>query len=588
MTSEVRVATAHSLEAELLRLLARQGRRVPIPVFLGAVMIAALAWGRVPTVYLGAWLLLVALVLTARWLILGRLPALANLSDARRLHICIALSALNGCTHALSLLFFTALPEFQRAIQSLLLVGLCAGSVATTAGYRPVFLAFLLPVMAPLVAQWALMGHGGWIGGATALILALFGAVLIALASDSFRLFRESFEIRLQQASLNAQLKLALSAAEAANRAKTRFLASASHDLRQPVHALSLFAGALAMQPLDDDSRDIARHMGQAIQTLSGQLDALLDVSKLDAGIVQVRPAELELAPFLACVYDEYLPAAQARGLQLTLECDCAPLIVTDEVLLGRLVCNLVDNAIKYTTQGSVSLSLSGQGGQVVMAVVDSGSGIPLAEHDRVFEEFYQIGNSERDQSKGLGLGLSIVRRLADLLRMRLEMVSFPGTGTSFYLVCEQSGQQGTGARPAAAPAAPIPGRHVLVVDDDASVRAGMQALLHGLGAQVTLAGSTAEALAAVVQRCPDMLLVDFRLRDGDNGLATVAALRQLYPALPAILISGDTAPDRLREANSAGLPLLHKPVAADVLRQAMDDAGALPASACHGPDEQR
>ncbi|MES2019587.1 MAG: ATP-binding protein [Pseudomonadota bacterium] len=585
MTSDAGVPTAHSLEAELLRLLARQGRRVPIPVFLAAVMIASMAYGRTSTLGLGAWLLLVALVLAARWLILGRLPTLPGLTDPRRLQIAFALSALNGAIHALSLTFFAALPEFQRAIQSLLLVGLCAGSVATTAGYRSVFLAFLLPVMVPLITLWALASsgvHAGWINGATAVILAIFGAVLIALASDSFRLFRESVEIRLQQVRLNEQLNSALSAAEAANHAKTRFLSSASHDLRQPVHALSLFAAALGMQPLNATSRDIARHMEQALQVLSGQLEALLDVSKLDAGIVQARPAALAAAPFLRRVYDEYLPVAQAKGLLLTVDCSCAPMILTDEVLLGRLVCNLVDNAIKYTAQGTVSLILAGRGGRVVLGVVDTGSGIPLAEHERVFEEFYQLGNPERDQSKGLGLGLSIVRRLADLLRLRLEMVSSPDAGTSFYLVAEAHGQQAGSEAVPVAPPAGVLARHVLVVDDDASVRAGMKALLRGLGTEVDLAGSTAEALAAGRRRRPDLLLVDLRLRDGDSGLATTAALRELYPQLPAILISGDTAPDRLREATGAGLLLLHKPVALDVLRQALSDASVFPPGGHH------
>ncbi|WP_332879562.1 sensor histidine kinase [Massilia sp. S19_KUP03_FR1] len=479
MTSEVMPATtASSLEAELLRLLARQGGRVPIPVFLAALMIAAMAYAYVPSRMLGAWLVLVALVLAFRRNVLVRLQEWPGMSDRRRLVLATLLSALNGCTHAVSLTFFLALPEFQRAVQSLLLVGLCAGAVATTAGYRPVFLAYLVPVMAPLITLWALTrnaAHPNWIDGATAVILAIFSAVLMALASDAFRLFRTSFEIRLQHVRLNEQLNTALAAAEAANRAKTRFLASASHDLRQPVHALSLFAGALSMQPLDPASCDILGHMEQAIGALAGQLEALLDVSKLDAGVVAVRPAELALGPFFARVHQAYLPAAHAKNLQFSSHCEAELTVCTDPVLLDRLVCNLVDNAINYTETGQVDMHLSASHGQVVWVIQDSGIGISAAEQERVFEEFYQVGNSARDRGRGLGLGLAIVRRLATLLQLRLEMVSQPGAGTSFYLVFAlHDAPAGADARPL--PAAPHQADdwHVLVVDDDASVRAGM------------------------------------------------------------------------------------------------------------------
>ena len=586
MISTVGVKTAHSLDAELLGLLARQGRRVPIPVFLAALMNASMVYGRVPALGLGAWLLLVALVLAVRWTILGRLPKAPGLSDVARLRIAIALSGLNGCTQALSLMFFAVLPEVQRAIQSLLLVGLCTGAVATTVGYRPVFLAFLVPVMAPLIAMWALAStssHAGWIDGVTAVILAIFGALLITLANDSFRLFRESFEIRLQQVRLNEQLNIALSAAEAANRAKTRFLASASHDLRQPVHALSLFTAALSMQALSEASRDITCQMEQVLQMLSGQLEALLDISKLDAGIVKARPTALAAAPFLMRVHAEYLPTAQAKGLLFTVDLGCTPTVMTDEVLLGRLVCNLVDNAIKYTEQGTVSLFLTGHDGCIVLGVADTGRGIPLLEQERVFEEFYQLGNAERDQSKGLGLGLSIVRRLADLLRIRLEMVSPPDMGTSFYLVFGQHGQQAGDDPVAGTPPACLPAMHVLVVDDDDTVRCAMKALLQEMGMEVVLAGGTAEAITAARSWRPDVLLVDFRLRGADSGLGTAAALRELHPRLPVILITADTAPARLREAAGAGLLLLHKPVALDILRQALMDVSAISSGAPHG-----
>jgi signal transduction histidine kinase len=274
-------STARSLEEELLALLARQARRIPVPVFLAALMIAALASDHVPGWVLAAWLCLVTVVLVVRWYVLGRLAELTAMPAARRLHIAIVLSGINGVAHGLSLGFFPFLPEFERALQSMVLIGMCAGSVATTAGYMPVLLAYLVPTLVPLSVLWAVspgVAQRGWIESSTAALVALLGVILVALGKDALRLFRESFEIRLQQAELNRQLESALEQAEAANRAKTRFLASASHDLRQPIHTLSLFGAALSMRPLDDVSRDIAEHINTALQVLTSQLDSLLDI----------------------------------------------------------------------------------------------------------------------------------------------------------------------------------------------------------------------------------------------------------------------------------------------------------------------
>lgn len=573
MVTNQQQTVSNTLDEELLRLLARQGRRMPYPVFLAAVMLTWLANDppRLPDRAAGLWLCAVALVLGARTLVLARLPRQAGVSPKRRLRIAIWLSALNGVSHASGLLLFPAPNGFQLAIQSILLVGLCAGSVATTAGYRPVFLAYLLPVMGTLVARWSVdSAHPG--GGAIAAISAIFGAVLVSLAGDAFRLFRESFDIRLQHVKLNEQLRLALAQAETANRAKTRFLASASHDLRQPIHTLSLFAAALAMRPLDAVSRDISGHIDTALANLTGQLDALLDISKLDAGVVASQPGPVALAPFIERLRADFAPIAAAKGLALTVSPASAALY-TDALLLRRIVANLLDNAIKYTDQGTVDLAVVARADQVALLIEDSGRGIAPQEQDRVFEEFYQLDNAERDRTKGLGLGLSIVTRLVDLLGARMEMISAPGRGTSYYLIFPAYHGGAAAGAPAPAPAVnALAGRRVLVVDDEHAIRLGMRALLQGLGAAVILADGLAQAMTAVRGHPPDLMLVDFRLRAGEDGIALVRAVRAACPGLPAILISGDTSPARLREARQAGIPLLHKPVPLALLAQAVAD----------------
>ncbi len=568
---------AKSVDEALLRVLARQARRIPIPVFLVAAMIAAIAADWLPPLAWGGWLALVSLLLAARLVILGRLPALDTLADSQKLRIAVALSAVNGVVHGLSLCFFPFLPEFERAIQSMLLVGLCAGSIATTAGYMPVLVAYLVPVMVPLSVLWLLSpgaADPGWIERGTGGLIALFFAILIAIGRDVFRMFRESFEIRREQAALNRQLQIALEQAEAASRAKTRFLAAASHDLRQPIHTLSLFGAALAMRPLDDRTREISQHMNVALRGLASQFDALLDISKLDAGVVRVNRAPMLLRAFLQRMQAEFGPAARAKGIALSVDCPPHECIDSDRLLFERIVRNVLDNAIKYTDTGQVRVAAVVQEDDIVLTVADSGRGIPAAEHARVFEEFYQLDNPERDRTRGFGLGLAIVKRLADLLQIQTTMTSAPGQGTEFRFVLPRAPAI-AGSGDAREEAFGLQGLHILVVDDEDQVRLGMKALLEGLGCRATLVEGTTPAVAAAKAEKPDIVLADFRLRGDDNGIATVQSIRRLFPAMPAILLSGDTAPDRLREAEEAGIPLLHKPVAVEVLAEAITASGA-------------
>ncbi len=565
--------TEQSLERELVVMLVKEARKVPVPVFITAMMIAALASPYVTPLLWVPWLALVAAMLALRWVVLGRLPGMAHLSGQQQLRIATLLSGMHGALHAFSLSFIAYIPEFERAIQSMLLVAMCTASIATSAGYRPVFLSYMLPIIVPLSVLWAIspgVTDPGWKQVSVALLIAMMGAVLTTLASDAYKLFRNSFNIRLQQVALNEQLRVALEEAETANSAKTRFLASASHDLRQPIHALSLFSSALSMRELDAGSREIAQHMHTALQSLATQLDALLDISKLDAGVVHVNHTQLNLKSLLKCVYEEFAEDASRKGIALQLACSADAYIRSDHLLFTRIIRNLLGNAIKYSDSGRVDLLVESEAGLHRVMVRDTGQGIAVEEQARVFEEFYQIDNPQRDRTQGLGLGLAIVKRLTALLDIDMQMHSADGEGTTFILTMPSV--QPLEHKPGNAALAPasFDDLHVLVVDDEAEVAVGMQVLLSSMGCSVVTADCTRRAVAAARERKPDIMLVDFRLRGKDNGITTVRTIQFLYPKLPAILISGDTAPDRLREAEEACIELLHKPVAVDVLKQAI------------------
>ncbi len=573
-----RLAEQTSVDLELLRLIAKQGRRVPYPVGLAALAMALMSMNVVPAAVALGWLAAVYVVLALRWWLLGALPDMHERPLAQRLNWAVGLSLLNGLTFSVSLGAAPWLSDFQRLVQTIVLLGLCAGAVATTAGHRRVFHAFLWPVTIASALAWGLGHHSAddrWLDWVLSGLIVFFGLILMSLARDTYRVFAESVLIRQQQVKNNQQLRQALAQAESAMAAKTRFLASASHDLRQPMHTLSLFGAALAKRPLDNEGRLIVTQMNLAMQSLSSQMDALLDISKLDAQVVPVNNQVFALQPWLARLQREFQPAAHRKQLLLRLDCPPEACVESDPVLLERVVRNLIDNAIKYTQRGEVSIEVSrGQDeGLWRLSVRDTGMGIPEHEQSRVFDEFYQVGNPERDRAKGLGLGLSIVNRLVDLLDLHLALRSAPGQGSNFML--NVTAADPSEIRPGEAPrhGPSLPPIRVLVIDDEEPVRVAMQALLSAHGCQVLLAGSTREGLLKSMGQQPDLLLTDFRLRGGEDGISAVRSIRSAFPGLPALIVSGDTAPERLREAHDAGLTLLHKPVTEEQLINAMQAA---------------
>jgi len=312
------LAPAATWQEELLRVLLRQSQRVILPNLLTSLVVVGMAFGRLPTPLLAGWLVIVVAAHAIRRITLGWLVRAERLEFATRLRIAAVLSGLVGISHGLSAGFFPFLPSVERALVSLWLVAACAASVVSTVGYLPVFLAYIVPILSPVIAMWALgpgIAEHRWIESATAALVLMLGGLLVTYAKDSFRLFRESFEIRLQRLELNRRLEAALHEAELANRAKTRFLASASHDLRQPAHTASLFAAALSMRALDAESREIVQHLNSAVQALATQLDALLDISKLDAGVVRPSRAPLRLGALLERMQREFAP--RRRGARL-------------------------------------------------------------------------------------------------------------------------------------------------------------------------------------------------------------------------------------------------------------------------------
>ena len=572
------VRLAH-LRRQQLNLLAKQATRSPFVIAIVSAVLAYIVSGRAPLYLVGLWgVVLIALLFVRRAYALHQLdspPADVQRSLAHMVWFAFAAGLITGSAAPL---FFPALPPEGRALLTMILVCWTAGGVSTAAAYARAFYAYVAPALLPLVLLWMMAGVPQEI--AVAVLILLFGLIQVFFVRDNERVVRESFVIRYENERLLEALErerqevlLARDRAEEANRAKSQFLAAASHDLRQPLHALSLFSATLTLRATDGAAGEIAGHINKALGSLSTLVDALLDISKLDAGAVQPELQRVNVKTLIERIEAEYRPVARDKGLTFRV----APVdaqVETDPVLLERVVRNLVDNAFKYTAAGSVSLDVELDEQTVRIAVRDTGAGIPKSERERIFEEFYQVGNPERDRGKGLGLGLAIVRRLARLLGLEVQLESNPGHGSTFALTLARAAGESGLRQPQRVPviddAGALAGARVLVIDDEPSVRVGMRALLESWGCRVAACSGLVEAQRLLDDYAldVDVIVADFRLPQHENGIETVRRLRERLGEVPALIVSGDTAPERLREAQASGLPFLHKPVSAEKLKE--------------------
>ena len=358
---------------------------------------------------------------------------------------------------------------------------------------------------------------------------------------------------------------------EAANLAKSRFLAAASHDLRQPLHALNLFVAQLRTETDSIERARIAAQVDASVTAMNDLFNALLDISKLDAGALAPNLTRFPVADLLKHIEATFAPAAWDKGLRMRFARSDA-WVESDFILLQRILLNLVSNAVRYTDRGGVVVGCRRRGARLRIEVWDSGIGIPKDQWENVFGEFYRLAGSDRERRGGLGLGLAIVERLCRLLDHRVELRSSPGKGSCLAIEVPLVAAQ-PAAEPVAAPEAtadPAGGKLVVVIDDDALVLDSMRGVLRSWGCFVVAAESGRAVLAILNgdDRRPDLIISDYRLSGGDGGIATVEKLRDAFGArIPAFLITGDTAPERLREAGASGLHLLHKPVAPMALR---------------------
>ena len=551
------------------------------PLGTSAAMVAGLLLAALVTTQDGAmlgaatiwWCLLAAIFLAHLALLLAYRRARPAAARWRHWSLLFGIAVfLEGLDWGAGALVLMRTGGLERELSVMLVVAvISAGSAVAYGPLFPVFIAFMLPSIIPY------LGYCLVLGDPVHLVLAAlsfwFATGFAAVGLGNSRAFGESIGLRFDNAALAEDLRAQTARAEAANVAKSRFLAAASHDLRQPVHALGLFAGALHWREMDAEARQILTQVETSIAALDGLFAALLDISKIDAGIVELHPAAFAVQPMLARIVAEQQAAARAKGLSLKLV-PCSLAVESDPVLLERILRNMLANAIRFTKSGGIVVGCR-RGARLRIEVADTGPGIAPQERERIFEEFHQLGNPERDRGEGLGLGLAIVRRLAALLACEVSLRSQQGKGSVFAIAVPRAAAAAPGA--IAAPAGTGAGAGlVLVIDDEAMVREGTGAMLKSWGFDTLAAGSAAEMLEKI-DHCytvPCLIICDFRLRGGRSGIDALRELQEQYETeIPGILVTGDTAPERIRESRDSGFALLHKPVAPARLRAAIDAA---------------
>ena len=465
---------------------------------------------------------------------------------------------------------------FSSLLILMVMAGFVAGASGTTAFIFPMFIAVVTPIILPISVK--MFGFEQdfyqWVSVLSLVFLVICsGAAQIVNASVS-----QSIDMRFDNQDLLENLQLEKQRAEEAlrreaqaNLAKSKFLAAASHDLRQPLHSLRLFTATLELQTRDTSHKTLVSQIDSSVKSLEELFNALLDISKLDAGTLTVNKQHVQLSGLLTQLASDFLPLAEEKGIGFVSSIDeCV--VLTDLVLLERLTRNLVSNAIRYTSAGTVTLATELQDDCVSISVMDTGPGISSADQRRVFDEFVQLKSDQDDSGQGIGLGLSIVKRLATLLDIPIVLVSQPGYGCTFavkvpYGVPERCVSDNNVVSHVDDSVSNI---FVLVIDDEADVCLAVEGLLETWGCVVMTAVSGDAALVQLeeIGEIPDIIVSDFQLRNNETGGHAIQKVHELLnKEIPAIIMTGDIAPDRLLAMKELGFPMLHKPCEPEALR---------------------
>jgi signal transduction histidine kinase len=468
----------------------------------------------------------------------------------------------------------------HQAMLVLILFGIATVSTGSLSAFGPAFYALIFLTLLPIIVRMLLDPGPARIYLAIPGIIVFF--VVLSFGRTVNRIIAESKKRRFENLDLIEELRAqkaiaeqARQEAEAANRSKTQFFAAASHDLRQPLHAMGLFAAALYDRVKDPEVLNTVKSINASVAALEGLFNELLDIAKIDSGVIKPNLSHFALESVFGRLREEFSAEAAAQNLRLSVD-GGAHVVRSDALLLERIIRNLLSNAIRYTSAGEVALSARPADGKLRIEVRDTGAGIRAEDQQRIFEEFFQLGNPGRTSKKGLGLGLSIVERLCGLLGYEVRLTSEIGKGSTFSFDVPPGTAPEQRREPPVATMdrTDLSGKLIVVIDDEAAIVEGMRVLLSGWGVEVigSLTGDDVVDAVHAKERMPDLIVADFRLGGGAVGTDVIERLRrELDPEIPAILVTGSAAPERVSEADANRYDLLLKPVQPEKLRRLID-----------------
>ena len=468
-----------------------------------------------------------------------------------------------------ALWFFPQDLAYQAALICLSL-GLVAGAITLDSAFPPSMYVYVLGVSLPLfgclvyygdITQWILAGM---------LLLYLFGT--LSAGRELSKTYWKSLWQRYENDQLIEQLTIQKAIAEAASRDKSRFLASASHDLRQPLQALVLFSESLQETTQDHESHHLATQIGKSVGALVDMFDELLDMSKLDAGVVQAVKQDFKVQTVFDRLHTDFMPQTVAKDIEFVMQ-PTNLYAYSDPHLVERVLRNLISNAIRYTDFGSITVSCEIENGKLLFDVMDTGIGIRAKSLPHIFEEYYQVDNQHRDRLKGLGLGLAIVRRMEALLGCHVSVVSRPSLGSVFSFSIPQGKEVQEQLPIQQQSKHDLCGISVALVDDNREIRQTAAKLLQQWGCLVHFGELPNEVLQPMFEAGarPDILICDYRLPNGLTAIDGINLLHDLWDQnIPTLVLTGDTAPQTLQKIQSSGAVLLHKPITPARLRSIM------------------
>ncbi len=556
--------------------------------FVGAMVVLLLFAGSAPWPLLYGWGLLFGAVWLWRLGLALRFARRAANSEARllrRLRTWQGGVLLSGALWGAAAWLFYPFGKAPQQIALVLVVyTFCVACVPILAPQFAMFVVFVLLVFVPAIAAVAYQHvDQSW---QLALMMSVAMGMIVVLGRNYRQSFDSVIALKLRTEMLAEQLRAekgvadaARQEAEVANRAKTQFFTAASHDLRQPLHAMGLFAEALRQRTHEPEVAQLVNSINESVDALDGLFSELLDITRIDSGGVEVNPQNFSVGDIFRKLRLHYEPTAFEKGLGLRFR-GGKHAALADPLLVERILRNLLSNAIRYTVDGSVLVSARRIGESVRLQVWDTGPGIGEEERVRVFEEFYQVPGTPTaelgDRKKGLGLGLAIVKRLALLMQAPIALRSQLGRGSVFTLDLPigKAPRPGVREMPGKGPLGlTLDGRLIVIVEDEPAVRQGLEVLLRGWGASIEAfesVGATREWARASDPKLvkPSLVIADYRLEPGETGVDAIDALRQRFGhALPAIVVTGSSMTGHDKEALEHDFHLLIKPVLPNKLR---------------------